>query len=1675
MAEVTSVNAITITAKDETGQAFTSAANNVKRYGSSLDALQQQLTALKNAQGSMDQALSQGRFAGAEGIADQTMRALNQQIQAVQGQITKLSADGAGGMEKLRLGTAGVTREFIILGHEALVGNFSRIPGSILVLLERMGNLHSLLSATGAIFGAVAAAFAILIAAFVKGQAETDAMNQAIAKTGDYAGLTRGQMLALGNQIAETGKVSIGAARDLVTQLVASGKIGAQAIGEVAGLAGDYARMTGESIDQVGKDLIKLFSDPTKGARELIDSFGGVSVATEEYIRHLQQQGDIEQAQLVLADALAAKLAAQPPQLGFVQKAWELVRSAASSAWDAMLGIGRTQTPEDAYAAARQAAANARAGLPGAGTDFGTALGNALGGSQDAVAASDKVLENTREMVALRSKLNDAEAQATANTKLELAGQEEVNKGYAGQIKDLQDKIQLIKNAAAAEQHTTPDQVTLSSDQLSRVAQLQKQIFDTRRAADADHRAAVLGDIQGQEQVALIANKAAQDEVDAALKQGQIDKVTHDQRITQLQLEANLIQQNLAKQQAAYPTQDAQARATALRNLTALQADYNKIQHDGAAQVDTDLAQMLADVGKIRGVIPAYSADYTKMQEELDTLFQHGKISLQEYTDLLNALDAQQPGARFARQVEAAIVKANGAFEDFLGKLRDTNEKVKQQIDNLSLMPDQIARANAELAAQDQIDKELNDLATQYAAALEKNPALAAQLLDEINRLLDVQGQLVGQAGDLAQQYALAKRNIDDWKSVLSGIADEGAKFITDFVQHGSSAFKNLWNDFKTWALEAFAKIAAQTIIVNIAAAFGGTASAAANSLFGAGGSAAQPIMNLLGINPTGSLFGPNGALSFLSPTNLAGSFATSAVGQTIGLSTAVGGPAGIAADAVGGIPGGAAADVALTGAGSALTAIAPFIPLALAAIPLLSGLFGSSHGPKTQGAFAGSFDATGAFTGALPNAQDVVGIHGDNQSAAQAQQFGQGIATSFFQTLHQLGGTSAGLNFGVGFSTDPNGTAPSFVHTVVQGPGGSTIFQQNNDQVGRDDASLQAEVALQAQRAVLAALQASQLPQDIAHIIDSIDAKTATQDQIAAVETLATAVSTLGDSFAGLKTQIAGLNGDQIVGFVNALGGAQKAMQGLAFIQANFTTAAQQSTQAQNTLSQAWTSAGVTAQDLANAGLTQLPQTHEEFLKLLNSLDLTTQHGRDLAADLINVVAPAFVAVKGSADQAAQALNAAAANGQAYYNQHFLTPDQQTQLRVSNDETALYTATSVGKLHDALATLGYDVIPTDIKGVQALVNAVIAKYGVDSEEYKQLMAIIPVIGDLNDATGKWGDTVTSTTNQVTDATNVLITSVGSAIQQADQLAKTQLGNFASLANESTGNFGEKLSIQIGLISNAIKSADPSQFTSSTAFQAYINTLKGSRDQFTGELAQFTILSAQYDASRAEQLVQLEQWDAQQQQLFKGNADALTALNTVFQEKWNAIVNGVSTGVNGTIDQLDKLRQSIADYLQTLFTGSLSPLTPKQQLDQAWAVYQTDLTKAAAGDQTALGNITKDADALLKQGSSFYSTPSQAYRDLFNEVTHDLGNLAGTQPNGLPLPSASDSAAAAIANALPTGSTLASSADVRTLGETFQRIMSAATAANAEDIATQTDAITTTQRRTAQPVAAPLK
>lgn len=240
------------------------------------------------------------------------LSALDNPVKAVGSSAARAAAD----TDKLSFATAGATREFIVLGHEALTGNFSRIPGSLMVLAERTGGLHTLVEGvTAATVGWAAAVGLALYGVYewiaagerlaevqntVRGAMELN--NQSLSYNADAVeqGVTRLRLFADVN--AETAeKIAVAFAR--------AGGLSVDLKQKLVDMVGDYAAATGRDAPKAAEDLIKMFADPARGAKELAATFQGVLTPAQlEQVETLGRNGQALEAQGVLFDALGEKI-----------------------------------------------------------------------------------------------------------------------------------------------------------------------------------------------------------------------------------------------------------------------------------------------------------------------------------------------------------------------------------------------------------------------------------------------------------------------------------------------------------------------------------------------------------------------------------------------------------------------------------------------------------------------------------------------------------------------------------------------------------------------------------------------------------------------------------------------------------------------------------------------------------------------------------------------------------------------------------------------------------------------------------------------------------------------------------------------------------------------------------------------------------------------------------------------------------------------------------------------------------------------------------------------------------------------------------------------------------------------------------------------------------------------
>jgi hypothetical protein len=275
----------------------------------------------------------------------------------------------------------------------------------------------------------------------------------------------------------------------------------------------------------------------------------------------------------------------------------------------------------------------------------------------------------------------------------------------------------------------------------------------------------------------------------------------------------------------------------------------------------------------------------------------------------------------------------------------------KEQVDLLKAAWDdeKIARAEAYLSAAQNVGED--------EAEIERlqRKVIALKGIQQARR-----DAAVAEAGvSIAKEDAkLAKEMERNWEHAYKAVGDAAGDFLLDFVHNGQSAFKNLWESFKNWGLQALAQIAAKQVMVSI---FGTAASGAAGAAGSAGGSMLGGAQGGFANYATSSLLGSAGSAttgSYLA-SGWAGMFGPSA--STAALAGDAFLPAALGAEGLGAASLGEGMMAGLS-SGLALIPVAGWV--ALAALVVYSIYKGMEDGPAMRTGTFASGAAAGPGTG---------------------------------------------------------------------------------------------------------------------------------------------------------------------------------------------------------------------------------------------------------------------------------------------------------------------------------------------------------------------------------------------------------------------------------------------------------------------------------------------------------------------------------------------------------------------------------------------------------------------------------------------------------------------------------------------------------------------------------------
>lgn len=200
-----------------------------------------------------------------------------------------------------------------------------------------------------------AAAVGSLAVAYYQGSREADAMAKAVVMSGNVAGTTVGRLQELAGSVSAATGATKGAAADVMADLVGTGKMSADVLELAASAALRLQRAGVQAIDDTVKHFEALGKSPVEASAKLNEQYGYLTAAVYRQIKALEDQGRADEAaalaQRTYAEAMVERSGKVEERLGALEKLWKGVKGAATGAWDAMLGVGRTDTPDEKLAA----------------------------------------------------------------------------------------------------------------------------------------------------------------------------------------------------------------------------------------------------------------------------------------------------------------------------------------------------------------------------------------------------------------------------------------------------------------------------------------------------------------------------------------------------------------------------------------------------------------------------------------------------------------------------------------------------------------------------------------------------------------------------------------------------------------------------------------------------------------------------------------------------------------------------------------------------------------------------------------------------------------------------------------------------------------------------------------------------------------------------------------------------------------------------------------------------------------------------------------------------------------------------------------------------------------------------------------------------------------------------
>lgn len=269
----------------------------------------------------------------------------NQALKKIDGkyaEIDKTSSAFAG----LGLNTKAARQNVVQLGNALAEGNIRVAAHNVLELGTNAGASAVRIAAMAAPIGLAVAAVGALAYEFVQGRAETDKYNKSLILTGNYAGVSAGQLGDMARQVSAT-VGSTGQAASVLALLADNGKIAGASFTEITQAAVSMQEATGKAVSETVAEFSKLADDPVKASAALNEQYHYLTASVYSQIVALEKQGDHAGAVKLATDAYADAINERTPKILANLSLWEKAYNAVARAADGIKNIGRRDINAD--------------------------------------------------------------------------------------------------------------------------------------------------------------------------------------------------------------------------------------------------------------------------------------------------------------------------------------------------------------------------------------------------------------------------------------------------------------------------------------------------------------------------------------------------------------------------------------------------------------------------------------------------------------------------------------------------------------------------------------------------------------------------------------------------------------------------------------------------------------------------------------------------------------------------------------------------------------------------------------------------------------------------------------------------------------------------------------------------------------------------------------------------------------------------------------------------------------------------------------------------------------------------------------------------------------------------------------------------------------------------------